>query len=81
VFSRWAIEVSGIVVWACGWLGNRNLPGSSFRRLAKIPQWNLDICSRLHYHYPWLSFAESRTRQGKSLTAIKPRQHTSYEDT
>jgi hypothetical protein len=33
VFSRSAIPVSGIIVWACISPGNRTLPGSPFRRL------------------------------------------------
>ena len=60
MFSRWAIPVAVVVVWACGWLGNRTLPGSPFRRLAKIPQWNLEIRSLLRYYGDRLSFAESR---------------------
>jgi hypothetical protein len=71
--------VSGIVVGACITLGNRTLPASIFRRLAKIPQRNLDIHSLLHYHPIMQSFAESRSRQANSLAAMKARQHVSYE--
>ena len=49
-------------------------------RLAKIPQWNLEIRSRLRYHQARLSFAASRRRQVNSMAAIKPRQQVSYED-
>jgi hypothetical protein len=56
------------------------LPGSPFRRLAKIAQWNLEIRAGLRYHQVRLSFAKSRGRQTNSLAAIKPRQQVSYED-
>jgi|ERR1017187_6239167 hypothetical protein len=61
-------------------LGNRTLPASPCRRLAKIHQWNLEIRSQLRYFQVWLSLAASRGRQAKTLTAIKPRQQFSYED-
>jgi hypothetical protein len=46
MFNRWAIEVSGIVVWACISLDNRLLHASSFRHPAKITKSSLDIRSR-----------------------------------